>query len=127
VRSRIDGDHPAAPPLTGRVHYLIGGTLSPEHREWVRADLTGPGWRHRQAARPLLLMLPFAIIFAGLPAPSSLRVSVPLILLLCAIAMGYATSENFRNRRLDQHGLPRPKPADEVGRQGTEDGEEEDF
>jgi hypothetical protein len=121
VRSRIDGDQPQAPPLTGRVHYLIGGTLPPAHHDWVRADLTGPGWRHRQALRPLLLMLPFAVVFAILPAPSSVRVSIPLILLLCAIGMGYATSDAFRNRRLDQHGLPRPKPVDDPEAKEAED------
>jgi hypothetical protein len=122
VRSPIEPAEPAGPavpaaperpPLTGRVHYLIGGMLPPSHRDWVVADLTGPGWRHRQARRPLLLMLPFAIAFAILPAATSVRVSIPLALLVCAIAMGYATSDTFRNRRLDQYGIPRPKPIEE--------------
>jgi hypothetical protein len=76
-------------------------------------DLTGPGWRHRQARRPFLLMLPFAIAFAILPGNASVRVSIPLALLVVAIAMGYATSDSFRNRRLDQNGIPRPKPVEE--------------
>jgi hypothetical protein len=97
----------------------MGGMLARVHRDWVIADLTGPGWRHRQARRPLLLMLPFALAFAIWPAPSSVRVSIPLALLVCAIAMGYATSDNFRNRRLDQYGIPRPKP--------VEEDEDEDF
>jgi len=115
VRSRSEsrGAAPAAPPLTGRVHYLIGGMLPPAYLEWVRADLTGPGWRHRQARRPLLLMLPFALAFALLPGNASLRVSIPLALLLCAVVMGYATSDSFRNRRLGQYGIPRPKPVEE--------------
>ncbi|HEX4428989.1 MAG TPA: DUF5313 family protein [Frankiaceae bacterium] len=110
---------PERPPLTGRIHYLIGGQLPPSARDWVVADLTGPGWRHRQARRPLLLMLPFAVAFAILPASPSVRVSIPLALLVCAIAMGYATSDTFRNRRLDQYGIPRPKP--------VEEDEDEDF
>jgi hypothetical protein len=104
---------PERPPLTGRIHYLIGGLLPPSHRDWVVADLTGPGWRHRQARRPLLLMLPFAVAFAILPGRTSLRVSIPLALLVCAISMGYATSDTFRNRRLDQYDIPRPKPIEE--------------
>jgi hypothetical protein len=104
---------PERPPLTGRIHYLIGGQLPPSHRDWVVADLTGKGWRHRQARRPLLLMLPFAVAFAILPGATSLRVSIPLLLLVCAIAMGYATSDTFRNRRLDQYGIPRPKQIEE--------------
>ncbi len=104
---------PERPPLTGQIHYLVGGQLPPRYREWVVADLTGPGWRHRQARRPLLLMLPFAIAFAVLPGGASVRVSIPLALLLIALVMGYATSDSFRNRRLDQYGIPRPKPVEE--------------
>jgi Family of unknown function (DUF5313) len=116
VRSRSEASEPTgpqAPPLTGRIHYLLGGILPPANRDWVVADLTGPGWRHRQARRPLLLMLPFALAFAILPGSSSLRVSIPLLLVVCAIAMGYATSDTFRNRRLAQYGIPRPKPVEE--------------
>jgi hypothetical protein len=102
-----------APPLIGRIHYLIGGTLPRANLEWVRADLTGPGWRHRQARRPLLLMLPFAVAFAILPGPASVRVSIPLGLIVIALVMGYATSESFRNRRLDVYGIPRPKAVEE--------------
>ncbi len=113
MRSPSDPDAPAPPPLTGRIHYLIGGQLPPSQRDWVVNDLTGPGWRHRQARRPFLLMLPFAIAFAILPGNASVRVSIPLALLVVAIAMGYATSDTFRNRRLDQYGIPRPKPVEE--------------
>ena len=78
-------------------------------------------------------MLPFAIAFALLPGTASVRVSIPLALLVVAIAMGYATSDTFRNRRLDQHGIPRPKPIEEdeeedeppvIAPQATEDDEE---
>ena len=111
--SEPSGTSPAAPPLTGRIHYLIGGMMPPAFLEWVRADLTGPGWRHRQARRPLYLMAPFALAFAVLPGAASVRVSIPLALLLCAVVMGYATSDSFRNRRLEQYGIPRPKPVEE--------------
>ena len=104
---------PAAPPFTGRIYYLIGGTLPDKYREWVRDDLTGPGWRNRQAMRPVLLMLPFALAFAVLPGQASVRVSIPLALLLCAVIMGYTTGESFRNRRLRQYGIERPKPIEE--------------
>jgi hypothetical protein len=113
VRSRGEPHAPNPPPLTGRIHYLIGGLLPAPYLEWVRADLTGRGWRHRQARRPLLLMLPFALAFAVLPGSASVRVSIPLALLVCAVAMGYATSDSFRNRRLDQYAIARPKPVEE--------------
>ena len=116
---RPEGEQPVAqdagvvPPLIGRIHYLIGGTLRPESREWVRRDLTGPGWRHRQALRPVWCMLPFALGFAIAPGPSDVRVSIPLGLLLIALVMGYATGEAFRNKRLERHGLERPKVIEE--------------
>ncbi len=87
--------------------------LAPGEHEWVRRDLTGPGWRHRQALRQVLVMLPVAIAFAVLPGQASLRVSIPLGLLLIAVVMGYTTGEYFRNRRLDQYGMERPKPIEE--------------
>ena len=109
------GGEPAgsAPPVTGRIHYLIGGLLPAEYLEWVRHDLTGRGWRHRQARRPTLLMLPFAIAFALLPGAASLRVSIPLAMLVATTAMGYATSDSFRNRRLAQYGIERPQQVEE--------------
>jgi hypothetical protein len=113
VRSRSDQTPPAPPPLTGQIHYLIGGLLPPSQLEWVRQDLTGPGWRHRQARRLVLLMLPFAIVFVVLPGSASVRVSIPLGLLLIAVVMGYATGDYFRNRRLDQYGIERPRSLEE--------------
>jgi Family of unknown function (DUF5313) len=104
---------PEAPTFTGRIYYLIGGTLAPRYLEWVRADLTGRGWRHRAALRPVFLMLPFALAFAVLPGQASVRVSIPLALLLCAVIMGYTTGESFRNRRLKQYGIERPKQIEE--------------
>ena len=116
MRSRSELTTPAGqtpPPLGGRIHYLIGGLLPPSCREWVAKDLTGPGWRHRQAGRLVLLMLPFAIAFAILPGTASVRASIPLGLLLIAVVMGYTTGDYFRNRRLDQYGMERPKPVEE--------------
>ncbi len=94
------------PPLTGRLHYLIGGTLPPRYNDWVSNDLTGPGWRLRQALRPFLLMLPFAVMFALLPGQLSVRLTLVVFLLLSGIGLGFATSGFFRNRRLEQHGFP---------------------
>jgi hypothetical protein len=97
---------PQRPPLTGRVHYLIGGTLPPAYNDWISQDLTGPGWRLRQAMRPFLLMLPFALVFAFLPGQIEIRIFVIAFLLLSGIGLGFATSGFFRNHRLEQHGFP---------------------
>ena len=97
---------PERPPLPGRLSYLMGGALAPRYRPWVERDLMSHGWRHRQARRPMLLMLPFVIAFGLLPGQPSLRISIVAFLALGAVFMGYATSGYFRNRRLEQAGLP---------------------
>jgi hypothetical protein len=79
-----------------------------EFRLWVEHDLTGRGWRHRQAARLVAQTLPFALIFLLLPGRISVRISIAVFLILVSVAMGYGTSTSFRNRRLVQHGLPVP-------------------
>lgn len=100
---------PASPPLSGRIHYLVGGTLPADHRDWVAADLTGRGWRLRQALRQAALMVPFAVVFAILPGQAVLRVTLVVFLLVAGLALGFATSGAFRDRRLRAHGLPVPR------------------
>lgn len=94
------------PPLTGRVHYLLGGTLPPSYSGWISRDLTGPGWRTRQAARPFILTLPFALVFALMPGEIAVRALTVAFLLISGVGLGFATSGYFRNRRLEQHGFP---------------------
>ncbi len=104
---------PERPPLSGRLTYLLGGTLPSRYRPWVQRDLMTHGWRHRQARRPMLLMLPFVIAFALLPGEPQLRISLVAFLALGGVAMGYTTSGYFRNRRLEQHGFPPIERAEE--------------
>jgi hypothetical protein len=101
------------PPFLGRLNYLVGGTMPTEFRPWVEHDLTGSGWRNRQAIRLLLQTLPFAVVFLLLPGRTSVRISIAVFLLLVGVGMGYATSTYFRNRRLVQHDLPVPVPREE--------------
>jgi len=102
-----DGSGPAErPPLAGQVSYVFGGALPTRYSAWVLRDLTGPGWRWRQALRPVLMMLPFAIIFALLPGPVGVRGLLVGFLLVAAGALGLGLSGQFRNRRLVQHGFP---------------------
>ncbi len=104
---------PERPPLTGRVYYLVGGTLPPRYNRWIAHDLTGPRWRIRQASRPPLLMLPFAIMFALLPGRLDVRLTLSIFLLVAAVGLGFATGGYFRNRRLVQHGFPPIFPPEE--------------
>jgi Family of unknown function (DUF5313) len=106
VRDRRLSGAAARPPLTGRVYYLIGGTLPPAYADWVARDCSGPGWRARQAARPVVLLAPFALVFLLLPGAMDARVTTAVLILATAVAVGFGGGGYFRNRRLVQHGLP---------------------
>lgn len=87
--------------------YAYGGAL-PQHREWVRHDLTDAGWRWRVWWRALAQAFPFVLVFALLPGPSYLHVLLPAFVLLTS---GFTTAifaEELRNRRLRQHGFDPP-------------------
>jgi hypothetical protein len=94
------------PPWTGWVYYLVGGTLPPTYSTWVSHDLTAPGWRLRQAMRTGLLLLPVAVVFALLPGPLSVRLTIVGFVAAAALGLGFGTGGYFRNRRLLQHGFP---------------------
>ncbi|WP_250280211.1 DUF5313 family protein [Frankia sp. Cppng1_Ct_nod] len=104
---------PERPPPAGRVYYLVGGALPARYRDWVAHDLTAPRWRIRQASRPTLLMLPFAVMFALLPGPLGVRLTISLFLLAATVGLGFVTGGHFRNRRLVQHGFPPVVPPEE--------------
>jgi hypothetical protein len=95
-----------APPWTGWVYYLVGGTLPPTYSAWVSHDLTAPGWRRRQAARTGLLLLPVACVFALLPGPVAIRMTIVVFIAVTALGLGFGAAGYFRNRRLLQHGFP---------------------
>jgi hypothetical protein len=79
----------------------------------VERDLLAPGWRHRQARRPALAMLPFALVFLLLPGPLNVRVTIAVFLVGIGTVMGYATAGYFRNRRLELHGFEPVLPPEE--------------
>jgi hypothetical protein len=92
------------------VHYLLGGQLPERYHDWVARDLLTDGWRHRQSLRLVLLSAPFALVFLLLPGSITVRVTAALVILLATLGLGYATGNNFRDRRLRQHGLEPPPP-----------------
>jgi hypothetical protein len=61
----------------------------------------------------MLQSLPFVLVFLLLPGRFEIRLGTSVFLLLVSIVMGYGTATNFRNRRLQQHGLPVPVPREE--------------
>ena len=96
----------------GRLYNAAGGALPPEHREWVRQDLTGPGWRRRMVLRPVLLAVPFSVLFMAVPGSLQLRIPIAVGILVWTAGMSLAMSSSFRNRRLRINGLP---PVDAPG------------
>jgi hypothetical protein len=96
------------------VHYLLGGQLPPRYQDWVAHDLLADGWRHRQTLRLVLLSAPFAIVFLLLPGSLTVRVTAAIVVLLSTLGLGYATGNNFRDRRLRQHGLEPPPPEENL-------------
>jgi hypothetical protein len=110
AHAAADGSGPpdgpvVVPPWTGKVYYVVGGVLPKTYLPWVWHDLHDAGWRRRQAARPGLLMLPFALVFALLPGQIGVRVTVVAFILVASVGLGIGTSSYFRNRRLVQHGF----------------------
>jgi len=104
--ARATGATEERPPLVGQISYVFSGRMPPRYAGWVFQDLTGPGWRLRQALRSALMMLPFAIILAVLPGPVGTRAMLDAFLMVAAAAMGLVLSGAFRNRRLVQNGFP---------------------
>ena len=94
------------PSFMGRIYNAAGGALPPEHREWVRQDLTGPGWRRRVVLRPVLLAIPFSVLFMAVPGSLQLRIPIAVGILLWTAGLSLAMSGSFRNRRLRINGLP---------------------
>ena len=88
------------------MYNAAGGALPPEHREWVRQDLTGPGWRRRVVMRPVLLAIPFSVLFLAVPGSLQLRIPIAVGILLWTAGLSLAMSSSFRNRRLRINGLP---------------------
>jgi Flp pilus assembly protein TadB len=93
---------------------LLGGQLPSRYQDWVAQDLLTDGWRHRQSLRLLLLSAPFAIVFLLLPGSLTVRVTAAIVVLLFTLGLGYLTGNNFRDRRLRQHGLEPPPPDEKL-------------
>lgn len=84
----------------------MGGRLPAELHDWVRRDLTDPGWRARGLLRQLVQLTPFLVLFAALPGPTVAHVLAPLLLAFAGAFIGLALGDELRERRLRQHGLP---------------------
>ena len=106
--ARIPGD----PSPWRWLRYAVGFRLPPENREWVAHDLTDAGWRIRAALRQLVLVVPVAAVFAALPGPWSLRITLIALVLIGGLLVSAMYADSVRASRLRQHGLPVPEDHD---------------
>ena len=106
--TRLPGD----PRLGGRLLFACGLRLRPEHRDWVRHELTDAGWRGRTILRHLVVMIPVCLLLALLPGPPWLRIMVPLLALAGSLFTVTVYADDIRAARLRQHGLPVPDDPD---------------
>ncbi|HEX2298523.1 MAG TPA: DUF5313 family protein [Pseudonocardiaceae bacterium] len=93
------------PNILQWVWYAYGGGL-PEHlREWVLHDLTCRTWVLRHLARTLTQWVP-SLLLMLLPGPLSLRLSLPVLVLLGALYVSVSYIEETTEHRLAKHGFP---------------------
>lgn len=85
--------------------YAYGGGLPEQQREWVLNDLTCRTWVLRHLARTLVQWLP-SLLLLLLPGPLSLRVSLPLLVLLGALYVSVSYIEETTEHRVAKHGYP---------------------
>jgi hypothetical protein len=90
---------------------VFGGRLL-VHTDWVLRDLTEPGWRERVVLRVLGQVAPFVAAGVFVPGPVAVHVALPALLVLSTLLIAAPFSEEIRDARLRQHGLPVPKHPD---------------
>ena len=89
-------------PFLLLAYRLLGWRLGPAHREWVHADVTGPGWLVRQGAPVLLALLVVGAVINTAVDSKGDRL-VPLLVVLAGIGLFLRTS--LKERALRQQGL----------------------
>ncbi|QDP83258.1 hypothetical protein FOH10_06700 [Nocardia otitidiscaviarum] len=80
-------------------------------RDWVLADLTGPGAARRYLLRFLIPVLPVLCLFLLVPGPLWIGLSMMALLYLPLVYFTIALMYVYRRHRLLKHGLD-PELAD---------------
>jgi Family of unknown function (DUF5313) len=96
---------PTHPTWTQRVRYICGATLPDSMREWVLADLTGPGATRRYLLRFLVPMIPVLALFLLLPGPLWMGLAMMALLFIPLAYFTIALMYVYRRHRLIRHGL----------------------
>jgi len=94
------------------LRYAFGGRLPSAQQDWVRHDLTDADWRWREIFRVCVQIAVPVIGVFFLPGPLEIRILTAALILCGALFVGAAYGDELRNRRLRQHGLPRPRRRD---------------
>ncbi|MGH8962159.1 MAG: DUF5313 family protein [Jatrophihabitantaceae bacterium] len=102
----------ARPPVWRRLLYGLGFRLPERYDDWVFRDLTGRGWRVREALRIMVIALPFTIGSFFLPGELALRELTASFFVFGPALIALAYSDEFRDYRLRQHGLLPPSGPD---------------
>ncbi len=84
---------------------MVGRTLPPEMREWVRDDILGPGGARRYLLRWNLPAIPPLMLFLLIPGPVWIPFAMMLLLFLPWIYFSAALMPVWQQHRLQQHGI----------------------
>lgn len=86
------------------VWYAFGGKLPDHLAEWVLHDLTTRTWVLRHLSRTLAQCAPTLLLLL-LPGPLSLRLSLPLLVLIGALYVSASYLEETTEHRALKHGF----------------------
>ncbi|MCX5045097.1 DUF5313 domain-containing protein [Aldersonia sp. NBC_00410] len=106
---------PTRPTWIQRIRYTCGATLPDSMRDWVLADLTGPGATRRYLMRFLLPMIPVLALFLLVPGPMWMGWAMMALLFIPLVYFTIALMYVYRRHRLVKHGLD-PELANSAGR-----------
>ena len=95
------------------LRYTFGGRLPPRLNAWVRHDLTDADWRLRELLRVCVQITAPVVAIMFLPGPLEIRALTAALVVCGALFVSAAYGEELRDRRLRQHGLPKPPRRDD--------------
>ncbi|MFB9930476.1 DUF5313 family protein [Amycolatopsis halotolerans] len=93
------------------LHYVYGGVLPDEYREWVLHDATARTWVLRFAFRIFVEALPwliagYVVLTLVTPMPAGMIIAALLISLLLSLFLTVTSADELAEVRLAKHGFP---------------------
>ncbi|MGB3301836.1 DUF5313 family protein [Gordonia sp. (in: high G+C Gram-positive bacteria)] len=93
------------PGFFQKIGYLLGRPLPESMKDWVLADITGPGHVRRYFVRGLVPVIPLFIIFLLIPASIWVQLGMIVLLLIPFVYFQIALSQVYRRHLLVNNGL----------------------